>query len=94
MFSEQRCPICSAEVVPSQRYPSYVCSECWAKAIDENGRRLGFGFSPNAGYCVWYEDTKEARDTGICFIEGTRCWAGEDYWGGTVVCYPYEGENR
>ena len=91
---EQKCPICSAAVASSLRYPNKVCSECWGKAVDENGRSLSFGYSPDAGYCIWYNDTKEPRDTGICFIDGIRSWAVEDYWGGSIVCYPYEGESR
>jgi len=95
MFSEQKCPICSATVEPSPRYPNYICSECWTKAVDDDGRPLGFGYSPEIGqYTVWYKDTKEPRENGICFIDGMRCRAQEDYWGGTVVCYPYEGEAK
>jgi hypothetical protein len=91
-MSEQRCPICSAEVAPSLRYPKQICPECWSRAVDENGRKLVFGYLPEADYCVFYEDTKELRPTGICFVDGIRCWAGEDYWGGSVVAYPYDGE--
>ncbi len=92
MPAEQKCPICLTDVTPSARYPKYLCSACWSRAVDENGRSLSFGYSPNVGYCVWYEDNKEPRETGICFIDGVRCWAGEDYWGGSVVAYPYDGE--
>jgi hypothetical protein len=91
MVSEQRCPICQAVVSPSVRYPRYICSRCRTEAVDEDGRPLGFDFSPSEGFFAWYEDTKEARDSGICFIRGVRCLAGEEYWGGVVV-YPYEGE--
>jgi|RhiMethySRZTD1v2_1073278.scaffolds.fasta_scaffold175359_2 hypothetical protein len=91
-MSEQKCPICNSIVAESARYPKYVCSDCWSRAVDENGRPLAFGYSPDDGYCVWYADTLEPRQTGICFIDGVRCWAGEDYWGGSVVAYPYDGE--
>ena len=91
-MSEQKCPICLADVTPSARYPKRVCSGCWSRAVDETGRALGFGYSKDVGYCVLYADTNEPRDTGICFIDGIRCWAGEDYWGGSVVAYPYDGE--
>lgn len=91
MPNEQKCPVCEAVVVPSVRYPRYVCSECSAKAVDENGRRLRFDFSPSEGFTARYEDTMEPRESGICFINGIRCLAGEEYWGGVVV-YPYEGE--
>lgn len=91
-MSGQECPICFAEVTPSARYPKRVCSACWTLAVDENGRAVSFGYSKDAGYGVWYTDTHEPRETGICFIDGIRCWAGEDYWGGSVVAYPYDGE--
>lgn len=91
-MSQQLCPICSTEVAPSQRYPKRICSDCWALAVDEAGRRLVFGYLPGSDYCVLYEDTREPRPSGICFIKGVRCWAGEDYWGGSVVAYPYDGE--
>jgi hypothetical protein len=91
-MSEQKCPICSTFVTPSARYPEYVSSGSWARAADENGRHLEFGFAPDTGYCIVYSDTHEPRQTGICFIDGVRCWAGEDYWGGSVVAYPYDGE--
>lgn len=91
-MSEQFCPICSASVTPSLRYPRQICSECWSRAIDECGRKLVFGYLPVPGYSVFYEDTKEPRENGICFVDGVKCWAGEDYWGGSVVAYPYDGE--
>ena len=81
-------------MAPSLRYPNHVCRHCWAKAVDENGRPVEFSYSDKNWYCIVDSETKEPRDNGICFIEGTRCWAGEDYWGGSVVCYPYEGESR
>ncbi|MEQ1764881.1 MAG: hypothetical protein ABL984_17260 [Pyrinomonadaceae bacterium] len=91
-MSEQCCPICAASVAPSLRYPKQICSECWSGAVDEEGRKVTFGYLSDAGYCVFYEDSNEPRPTGICFIRGVRCWAGEDYWGGSVVAYPYDGE--
>jgi len=92
LATDQQCPICSAAVTPSARYPNYVCNECWKRAVDENGRPLEFGYSPAAGYAVLYSDTKEPHATGICYIDGLRCIAREDYWGGSVVAYPYDGE--
>jgi hypothetical protein len=94
MADEQTCPICSAVVAPSVRYPTHVCLRCWGKAVDENGRAVEFAYSETAGYCIRDAETKQPQQHGICFIEGTRCWAGEDYWGGSVICYPYEGESR
>jgi hypothetical protein len=91
-MSEQNCPICGAGVILSTRYPKRVCNDCWSRAVDENGRALSFGYSPEALYCILYADTHEPRENGICFIDGVRCWAGEDYWGGSVVAYPFDGK--
>ena len=91
-MSEQKCPICFADVIPSARYPKRVCSECWSRAVDENGRALSFGYSKDAGYCVWYADTHEPRQTETCYIDGIRCIAREDYWGGSVVAYPHDAD--
>ena len=80
-MSEQKCPICSTAVIPSARYPNYVCKDCWSRAVDEDGRALSFGYSPDVGYCIWYVDTREPRQTEICYIDAIKCIAREDYWG-------------
>ena len=86
MFSEQTCPICSAVVEPSPRYPSYICADCCRKAVDENGRPLGFGnVSFSGGFAAWYKDIEEERDSHICYIDGIKCWADEAHMGGIVI---------
>ena len=85
-MSEQFCPICSAPVAPNVRYRNYICFECCAKAVDENGRKLGFGNeSFSGGFVVWYADTNTTRDSHVCFIDGIECWADEAHMGGVVI---------
>ena len=85
-MNEQFCPICSASVEPNVRYRKYICFECCGKAVDENGRNLGFGNeSFSGGFVAWYSDTNETRDTHICFIDGIECWADEAHMGGIVI---------
>ena len=53
---------------------------------DEKGRPLEFfneGFS--GGFEARYVDTKKKRNSHVCFVRGTRCWAREAYFGGIVV---------
>ena len=83
---EQVCPLCSALVEPNVRYGNYICFDCCEKAVDEDGRKLGFGNeSISGGFVAWYADTKEARPTHICYIDGIECWADEAHMGGIVI---------
>ena len=59
-MSDQFCPICCVSVEPNVRYKNYICFECCAKAVDEKGRKLGFGNeSFSGGFVAWYADTNE-----------------------------------
>ena len=85
-MSEQFCPICGAAVEPNVRYRNYICFECCAKAVDEQGRKLGFGNeSLSGGFVAWYADTKEPRESHICYIDGIECYADEAHMGGIVI---------
>jgi hypothetical protein len=85
-MSEQFCPICEAGVEPNVRYRNYICFDCCANAVDENGRKLGFGNeSFSGGFVAWYKDTNETRDSHICYIDGVECWADEAHMGGIVI---------
>ena len=82
----QQCPICSVAVERSERYPQYVCSDCYAKAADEDGRPLRFSnVSFSGGFAALYGDTHEERDSHICYIDGVKCWADEAHMGGIVI---------
>jgi hypothetical protein len=84
--SDQKCPICKVRVTPSPRYPQYVCYDCFLKAVDEEGRSLSFSnVSFSGGFRAIYSDTREERDSHICYIDGIRCRADEAHMGGIVI---------
>jgi hypothetical protein len=86
MRQEQKCPICSAPVAFSERYPRYVCNRCFLRAADEDGRSLSFSnVSLSGGFAALYRDTHEERSSHICYIDGIRCWADEARFGGIVI---------
>src|SRR5688500_15724090 len=84
--AKQYCPICGAEVAPSLRYPSYVCRDCYQKAVDSSGRALRFyNESFSGGFIANYADTDEDYGSHVCFIDGVECWADEAHFGGIVI---------
>ena len=84
--TSQLCPICGNAQSFNPRYPRYLCFECAAQASDETGRRLQFSnVSPSGGFQASYSDTGELRESHVCFIRGTRCWAYEARFGGIVI---------
>jgi len=90
-MKEQRCPICLEKVKPMDRYPNYVCSVCAARAADETGRSLTFtNVSLSGGFRAVYFDTREERDSHICYIDGIKCRADEARMGGIIII-PYDG---
>jgi hypothetical protein len=92
MAGQQRCPICSVDVTPSERYPNYVCETCYARAADEDDRPLTFSnVALSGGFAALYRDTREERSSHICFINGVKCWAEEARLGGIVI-QPYVEE--
>lgn len=85
----QPCPICGAGQPADPRYPNYLCSECVAAAVDENGRALTFSnVGIGGGFVAGYAGTNETRDSHTCFVKGVTCWADEARFGGIVV-QPY-----
>ncbi|RUL78220.1 hypothetical protein EKH80_05110 [Dyella choica] len=82
----QHCPICRLEVAVQPRYPRYVCAECAAKAMSQDGRRLAFfNTDVGGGYAAIYADTKQPYSGHECFIDGIRCHADEARFGGIVI---------
>lgn len=93
MRETQECPICGIAVAHAERYPRYVCNSCYLKASDEDGRSLSFSnVSLSGGFRAIYADTREERDSHICYIDGIKCWADEAYFGGIVI-QPYGEES-
>jgi hypothetical protein len=85
-MSAQVCPLCGTAVVPNVRYRNYICFDCCRSAVDESGRKLSFGNqSLSGGFVAWYTETKEPRNTHVCYIDGVECWADEAHMGGIVI---------
>lgn len=40
------------------------------------------------GFVARYADTRECRDSHVCYVDGVKCWADEARFGGVVV-QPY-----
>jgi hypothetical protein len=82
----QPCAICGTAIPFSERYPHYLCALCADRAVDENGRKLAFSnVSMSGGFIAYYPDTKEERDSHICYIDGIECRADEARFGGIVI---------
>ncbi len=82
----QHCPICSAEVTPSTRYPRHVCGACAAKASSADGRLLAFSNEGlSGGFVAEYAATGEVYASHECFISGVKCHADEARFGGIVI---------
>ena len=80
------CPICQTDLPPNPRYPNHVCDNCFSKATDVNGKKLGFrNTSMDGGYEAFYFDGNEKYDGHICYIEGIKCWADEARLGGIII---------
>ncbi len=84
------CPICSTPVPHWARYPKSVCHNCFDKACDDQGRKLGFyNVSFSGGFKAVVVETGEENENHICYIEGVKCWADEHRFGGIVI-QPFE----
>lgn len=82
----QACPICGAQVSWSERYPAYLCENCYSRAASEDGRPLVFGnLSINGGFVAFYADSMERYPAYICFVDGVECYADEARFGGIVI---------
>jgi hypothetical protein len=44
-----------------------------------------FGTDKYNAFTAWYAETKEVYAGNECYVDGVKCRAGEDYWGGYVV---------
>ncbi len=86
MEIKQFCPFCKEEVQHSTRYPQYLCQSCAKNPVDEDGKVLEFfNESISGGFIARYKETKELRDSHICFIQGIECYADESRFGGIVI---------
>jgi hypothetical protein len=88
----QHCPICGVEVQPNVRYRNYLCVDCCLRAADEKGRPLEFDLeSATGGLIVRWKDTKERRESPMCWVDGQQCEAREAHMGGYVLL-PFPSE--
>lgn len=82
----QKCPICQVKIPKILRYPNYLCASCSLRACDAEKRPLVFyNETLTGGFLAFYADTNEKYDSHTCYVDGVKCWAGEDYYGGIVV---------
>ena len=83
-------------VESSPRYPKLVCSDCFSKTTDKDGRKIYFfnDFAKSKevdntyewiGPGAQYIDTKETYNSVICYINGIECKANEGRFGGIVI---------
>lgn len=73
-------------MTPSPRYPRRVCDACASRASSVDGRRLAFSnVSMSGGFAARLLDTGEELPGHDCFIDGVRCRADEDRFGGIVI---------
>lgn len=82
----QKCPICLTAVYKSARYPNYLCASCASRACDAEKRPLAFfNETLTGGFLAFYADSDEKYESHICYVDGVKCRADEDYYGGIVV---------
>lgn len=84
---DQRCPICDAQVDEYPRYPRYVCHDCTTEPVlAPDGRAVAFGNVDISGGCEGrYLDSGEPYEGHECYVRGSKCWADEARFGGTVI---------
>lgn len=71
---KQSCPICSAEVPSTPRYPRRICKECLGSGVEIGGK------------IVQVATLDVYRSPSIaCLVKGHKCEAREAHLGGIVV---------
>jgi predicted nucleic acid-binding Zn ribbon protein len=95
--AHQQCPICSAPVEASPRYPTYICGECLTRAVCEQGRRVSFcntGLLGHGVKMVFLDHPNIParvahfpRHDLIFYLDGNKCSAQEAHFGG-IVTFP------
>lgn len=68
------------------RYPDRLCNACADRAVAPDGRPLAFrNESFSGGFEARYADDGSPYSSHLCLVDGRRCHANEDYWGGIVI---------
>lgn len=85
----QPCPRCGTEVQQSDRYPAYLCTDCEDLITDADGVPVrGANASLTGGFLLWWPGGEHPNLPCIgawVWIDGTRWWATEARFGGTLV---------
>jgi hypothetical protein len=88
-MTDQRCPLCSAEVAPNPRYPDHLCRDCAVRTVDAAGRAVTLqNTAMSGGVAAFFADGTRAVDVErdhVVFVDGVRCRAEEAHFGGIVV---------
>lgn len=83
---QQPCPICGVLQHANARYPRYLCPECAAQTVDDEGRRLSLSnVDLWGGFRATRSDTGADHPGPYCYVRGRRCIAEEARFGGIVV---------
>ena len=86
---EQPCPRCGNAVTQSDRYPEYLCAACESLATDADGASVqGFNATPLGGFMLRWPGGEHPDLVGggaWVWIDGTRWWADEARFGGTLM---------
>lgn len=84
----QKCPVCNAEVTPSERYPHYLCDDCVKRAVNKEGDSVKFfntGFFGGFVAVTEKDGIQEKSENHICFVDDKKFYADEARFGGIVV---------
>jgi len=86
---EQPCPRCGSPVTQSDRYPEYLCAACESLATDADGAPVqAFNATPFGGFLLRWpggEHPDLIAGGAWVWIDGTRWWADEARFGGTLM---------
>ena len=83
-MSTVSCPFCNNQLLKRDRYPNYVCFDCHDKTVTEKGVKIEFYNVDHSGGFVSVINGVKGEEH-ICFIDGNKCWADEDRFGGIVI---------
>ncbi|KAF2430936.1 hypothetical protein EJ08DRAFT_649266 [Tothia fuscella] len=95
----QDCPTCETSLPKSLRYPKLLCSQCYDKAVDANGRALTFfNAEMSGGFEAHFKDddtiAEDVTKSHIVFVNGKKVWADEARFGGIVLELLGNGEEE
>lgn len=80
------CPVCHSPIPSDPRYPKAVCTLCMGKAVDPEGRKVGFfNTGLDGGLSGMYEDDGSEYGSTLCLIDGLVCHVEERHMGGIVI---------